>query len=154
MTRQSGSQVACRTVGDPVAQYLDDARALQHTDELPPGAAARALPQFCRLAIEAACTEVVRRRRIGRGEPHSDTDEVLNDARTLMQKLALALFDDSGRGGEVLARLNRSDSRWADAVQWANRGAHGAAGVSPDLSSIVGSSERLTGWLVKLDGSP
>ena len=154
VTRQSGSQVACRTVGDPVAQYLADARALQHTDDLPAEAAARALPQFCRLAIEAACTEVVRRRRIGRGEPHSDTDEALNDARTLTQKLALALFDDVGRGGEVLARLNRSDSRWADAVQWANRGAHGAAGATPDFSTMVGSTGRLAGWLVNLDGSP
>lgn len=153
VTRQSGSQVACRTIGDPVAQYLADARALQHTDDLPTAAAARALPQFCRLAIEAACTEVVRRRCIGRGEPHSDTDEVLTAARTLMQKLALALFDDVGRGGEVLARLNRSDSRWADAVQWANRGAHGAGGVTPDLASMVGSTERLTGWLVMLDGN-
>ena len=154
VTRQAGSQVACRTIDDPVAQYLADARALQHTDDLPTAAAVRALPQFCRLAIEAACTEVVRRRRIGRGEPHSDTDEVLNDARTLTQKLALALFDDVGRGGEVLARLNRSDSRWADAVQWANRGAHGAAGVTPDVASMVGSTERLTGWLVMLDGNP
>ena len=154
VTRQSGSQVACRTIGDPVAQYLADARALQHTEDLPAEAAARALPQFCRLAIEAACTEVVRRRRIGRGESHSDTDEALNDARTLTQKLALALFDDGGRGGEVLARLNRSDSRWADAVQWANRGAHGATGATPDLSSMVGSTGRLAGWLVKLDGSP
>ncbi len=154
VTRQSGSQVACRTIGDPVAQYLADARALQHTDDLPTEAAARALPQFCRLAIEAACTEVVRRRRIGRGEPHSDTDEVLNDARTLTQKLALALFDDVERGGEVLARLNRSDSRWADAVRWANRGVHGAAGGTPDLASMVGSTERLAGWLVMLDGNP
>ncbi len=153
VTRQSGSQVACRTVGDPVAQYLADARALRKTDELPPEAAARALPSFCRLAIEAACTEVVRRRRIGRGEPHSDTDEVLNDARTLMQKLALALFDDSGRGGEVLARLNRSDPRWADAVQWTNRGAHRAV-VSQDLSSMVGSTESLTRRLGKLSSNP
>ena len=63
--RQSGSEVACRTTGDQVTQYLNDARALQRIDDLPPGAAARALPLFCRLAMEAARTEVVRR-RIGR----------------------------------------------------------------------------------------
>ena len=147
VTRQSGSEVACRTVRDPVTQYLSDARALQHTDNLPPGAAARAVPLFCRLAMEAACTEVVRRRRIGRGEPHADTDEVLNDARTLKQKLALALFDDVGRAGEVLALINRSDSACADAVTWANRGTHGADDGTLGLRSMVGSTERLTRWL-------
>ena len=153
VTRQSGSQVACRTVADPVAQYLDDARALQHTDDLPPEAAARALPSFCRLAIEAACTEVLRRRRIGRGEPHSDTDEVLNDARTLMQKLALALFDDVGRASEVLSRLNQSDHTWADAVQWSNRGAHRAVD-SRDLSSMVVATASLTRWLGRPGNNP
>ena len=149
VTRQSGSEVACRTIDDPVTQYLTDARALQRTDDLPPGAAARAVPLFCRLAMEAACTEVVRRRRIGRGEPHADTDEALNDARTLMHKLALALFDDSGRTGEVLGQINRADHAWADAVTWANRGTHGADDVFLDVPSVVGSTERLTRWLGK-----
>ena len=62
---------------------------------------------------------------IGRDEPHAATDDVLNAAHTLMAKLALALFDDAGRTGEVLARINRSDRGWADAVRWANRGAQG-----------------------------
>ena len=98
VVRRLGSAVECRSVRGPVTQYLSDARALLHTHHLPPGAAARATPLFCRLAMEAARTEVFRRRRIGRGEPHADTDEALNDARTLMSKLALALFDDAGRG--------------------------------------------------------
>ena len=149
VTRQSGSEVACRTIDDPVTQYLTDARALQRTDDLPPGAAARAVPLFCRLAMEAACTEVVRRRRIGRGEPHADTDEELNDARTLMHRLALALFDDSGRTGEVLGQLNRADRAWADAVTSANRGTHGADDAFLDVPSVVGSTERLTRWLGK-----
>ena len=149
VTRQSGSEVACRTIDDPVSQFLSDARALQRTDDLPPGAAVRAVPLFCRLAMEAACTAVVRRRRIGRGEPHADTDEALNDARTLMHKLALALFDDSGRTGEVLRQISRADRAWADAVTWANRGTHGAVDVFLDVPSVVGSTERLTRWLGK-----
>ena len=147
VTRQAGSAVACRTIDDPVSQFLSDARALQRTDDLPPGAAARAVPLFCRLAMEAACTEVVRRRRIGRGEPHADTDDVLNDARTLMHKLALALFDDSARTGEVLARINHADRAWADAVTWANRGTHGADDAFLDVPSVVGSTASLTRWL-------
>ena len=50
----------------------EDARAMALTDDIPARAAARAVPLFCRLSIEAACTEAVRRRRrIGRGESHS-----------------------------------------------------------------------------------
>ena len=119
------------------------------SDDLPAGAAARAVPLFCRLAMEAACADAFRRRRIGRGEPHADTDEVLNDARTLMQKLALVLFDDAGRAGEVLARINHSDRGWADAVRWANRGAHGTGDAATDLSPMVSATERLARWLSK-----
>ena len=147
VVRRLGSDVVCRPIRDPVTQYLRDAHALLRTDDLPPGAAARAVPLFCRLAMEAACTDAFRRRRIGRGEPHADTDEVLNAAHTLMAKLALALFDDAGRTGEVLARINRSDRGWADAVRWANRGAHGPGDAPTDLPPMVGATERLAHWL-------
>ncbi len=60
------------------------------TDDIPARAAARAVPLFCRLSIEAACTEAVRRRRIGRGESYSGLEETLFGARTLLQKLAPA----------------------------------------------------------------
>ena len=50
-----GSPMACRTIGDSVTQSLSDARVLLRTDDLPAGAAARAVPLFCRLAMEAAC---------------------------------------------------------------------------------------------------
>ena len=147
VVRRLGSEVVCRTIGDPVTQYLSDARALLRTDDLPAGAAARAVPLFCRLAMEAACADAFRRRRIGRGEPHAGTDEMLNDARTLMPKLALVLFDDATRTGEVLARINGADRGWADAVRWANRGAHGAGAAAADLPPMVSATERLARWL-------
>ena len=40
VVRRLGSQVACRTIGDPVTQSLSGARALLRTDDLPAGAAA------------------------------------------------------------------------------------------------------------------
>ena len=124
VTRRTGSVVECRPTGDPVSQYLDDAHALLKTADLPPPATARAVSLFCRLAIEAACTETVRRRRIGRGEPHADVEAALADSRTLLQKLGLAIFDDPGRAGEVMARINERSRADADAVAWANRGPH------------------------------
>ncbi len=57
VVRRLGSEVACRSIRDPVTQYPSDARALLRTDDLPPSAAARAVPLFCRLAMESACTE-------------------------------------------------------------------------------------------------
>lgn len=74
--------------------------------------------------------------------------------RTLRQKLALALFDDAARTGEVLARINRSDRGWADAVRWANSGAHGAADAAANLPPMVGATERLASWLSKRSQSP
>ena len=72
-----------------------------------------------------ACTEVVRRRRIGGGEAHAAVEEALTNARTLLQKLALVLFDDAGRAGEVMNRINTQWGREAgDAVAWSNRGSH------------------------------
>ena len=76
-------------------------------------------------------------------------DEFAYRARTLMQKLALALFDDAGRAGEVLARINRTDRGWADAVRWSNRKAHGAGDVATDLPPMVSATERLARWLSK-----
>ena len=66
-----------------------------------------------------------------------------------MHKLALALFDDVGRTGEVLAQINRSDPAWTDAVTWANRGTHGADDSIVDVAMMVRSTERLTRWLGK-----
>ncbi len=81
--------------------------------------------------------------------PGVDVHALLNAARTLMAKLALALFDDAGRTGEVLGRINRSDHGWADTVRWANSGAHGAADAAGDLPRMVRATERLSRWLSK-----
>ena len=41
----------------------------------------RVVPGFCRAAIEAACIEVIRRRRTGQGERHADVEVLLDGAR-------------------------------------------------------------------------
>ena len=143
VTRGPESAVSTRVVRDPVEQYLDDARALARTAELPPEVAERVIPGFCRHALEAAATEVVRRRRIGRGEAHAAVAETLEGASTLLAKLALALFDEGDRAGDVMTSVNnRWGTRAADAVGMANRGSHG--GVSQELwAGLVGDVERV-----------
>ena len=131
VSRRANSVVECRPIRDPVGQYLDDARALALTDDIPPDAAAVAVATFCRMAIEAACSEVVRRRRIGGGEPHADCEEALVRARTLIQKLALALFNDVQRGSDVMPHIDqRLGKRQADLVREVNRGSHQGVSVA------------------------
>ena len=141
VTRRERSVVELTKVADPVQRYLDDARALANTTELPTPVAGRVVPGLCRGAVEAACQEAVRRRRLQRGDAHADVEDALQTATTTMQLAALALFDDAGRGGEVLGRLN-SFGRWAaDTFNACRRGAHDS--YSGDLKSLVSDTERL-----------
>ncbi|MCY3593039.1 MAG: AAA family ATPase [Acidobacteria bacterium] len=150
VSRRANSVVECRPIRDPVRQYLDDARALALTDEIPPDAASLAGSTFCRMAIEAACSEVVRRRRIGRGEPHADCEEALVGARTLIQKLALALFDDVERGSDVMPHIDqRLGKREADLVRRVNRGSHQAVPLAR-LQQMVSDADRLSGQVRRL----
>lgn len=141
VTRGSRSAVAVRAASTPSQRHLDDARALSLDSNMPQEIVVRVVSGLCRLAVEATCADVVRRRRIGQGNPHTQVEEVLSDARTLMQQLALALFDDPDRGGEVYTRLNRW-GRWAgDTARACNEGAHGA--YQGDISPLIDHAEQL-----------
>jgi hypothetical protein len=136
VTRRPGSLVDVRTALDPVERYLDDARALVRSDEVPAEVAERVVPGFCRHAIEAACVEVVRRRRLQRGDRHADVEAVLARASTLYRHLALALFDDDAKGSQVLAKVNaRWGKRSGDVVLACNKGVHEVLGI--DLGDLV-----------------
>jgi hypothetical protein len=104
--RREGSAVELRTAKDPVSRYIEDAMALALTDGLPVEAARCVVPGLCREALEAACMESVRRRRLGKGESHADVEALLLKAHKLTNLAALALFDDPARGGDVLPRIN------------------------------------------------
>jgi hypothetical protein len=146
VTRRPGSVVEVVEALDPVSRSLKDARAVAMTERLPLEVARRVVPGLCRQAIEAACLDVVRHKRLGRGDPHAAVEEALESATTTKQRLALALFDDAGRGGDVLRHLNLAWGRWAgDCVNAVNRGAHGQ--YEGDLPHLIRETERLTGEL-------
>jgi recombinational DNA repair ATPase RecF len=107
VTRRDQSVVELRRALDPVGRYLEDALAVAGTADLPPPAAARVVPGLCQLGLEAASMELVRRRRLGRGEPHSEVERALAAAGGLMPLLALALFDDEARAGDVSPHVGR-----------------------------------------------
>ena len=147
VTRRPGSVVEVRKKRDPVIQYFLDARSVALDSDLPPEVARRVIPGMCRDGLEAACVEAVRRRRLAKGEPHSEVDDLLERTRTLKQKASLALFDDPGWGGGDISRriTGRWQRRFADAFWDADRGAHKPFGgpLKGLINDCQGLAERL-----------
>lgn len=141
VVRRERSMIETRKLHDPVARYLDDARALASTAELPAGVAARVVPGFCRSAVEAACQETVRRRWLSAGRSHAEIEAELGVSRTLTQTVALALFDDDSRGGEVRTRLNTYGCWAGDAFAGCRTGGHDA--YRGDSVGLVNHTKRL-----------
>jgi hypothetical protein len=119
--------------------------ALAYTDGLPAPVARRVIPGFCRHALEAACMEAVRRRRLARGERHADVEQLLESAGKLTTKAALALFDDPTRTADVLGRLNKEARTSADTFRWCNEGTH--EDQPGPLVDRIRSTEKLAHWL-------
>jgi energy-coupling factor transporter ATP-binding protein EcfA2 len=144
VTRRDGSVVELRRALDPVGRYLEDALAVAGTAEMPSSAAARVVPGLCRLALEAACMEIVRRRRLGHGARHVDVERALGEAGTTMRLAALALFDDADRHGAVLSRLeSEAGAPLADAF----RQCAGESDTTDDAVELVRRSAKLAAWL-------
>jgi hypothetical protein len=150
VTRREGSIVEVRRSLDPVGRYLEDALAVAATAGLPSSAAALAssaahvVPGLCRLALEAVCMEVVRRRRLTRGEAHAEVERTLSEAGHLTRLAALALYDDVERGGDVLARLEgEAGAPLADTFR---RCADSAEIPPAQAVDLVRLASKLTAW--------
>jgi hypothetical protein len=145
VTRRENSVVDVRRALDPVGRYLEDALAVAGTAELPTSAAARVVPGLCRLAVEAACMEAVRRRRLTRGEPYGDVERLLGEADGLAPLASLALFDVPSRGKDVARRLEQEGGReLADTYRRVEGQGEIAASETLDLARL---SSKLVAWL-------
>src|SRR4029079_17371482 len=114
---------------------------------LPAPAARRVIPGLVRFAVEAACMEAVRRRRLAKGENYAAVEELLEQASHRLTSLAaLTLFDDVERGGDVLGALKKAEPSFPDTFQTLNRGAHGSAGPVPTID-LARSAENLALWM-------
>jgi recombinational DNA repair ATPase RecF len=146
VTRREASVVELRRALDPVGRYLEDAFAVASTPDLPAAAAARVVPGLCRLALEAACMEVVRRRRLGRGEAHADVEQLLGRADGLSRLAALAAFDDEGRGDDLARDLQREcGAAAAEAFRQCDEGAQELA--DGGAVELVRQAGKLAAWL-------
>lgn len=154
VTRRRGSQVSVNYTSDPVDTALNDARALSLTRDLDDAARTKVVPGYCRQALEAAATATIRRRRIGRGEPHHAVDKLLAEESSLRERLALAVTDE---------RIDRKASDWLDtlvdslgqSVRWviaaANAGAHGDYnGGAESLPKLIDETSALANHIRKL----
>ena len=143
VTRRERSVVSVRKLGDPVSRYLDDARAIAKTDALPETARAVAVAGLCRGAMEAACVEVVRSRDLSAGMAHSVVERTLNDAsHSLQDMVALALFGNASRAGEVPGRLRVLAGQGCVNAFWAaKKGVHDPQ--HGDLRLLIDDTGRL-----------
>jgi hypothetical protein len=141
VTRRARSVVQVRQISDPVKSLLNDARAVALTDDLPADVGRRVVPGFCRTAIEAACMEKVRRRRLGRGATHEEVEDLLTTNARTHPLMALALFDDVKRTEDVLPRLKKLGAWAVEVFNWCKAGAHTSQG--GDLKELIDTAERL-----------
>ena len=135
VTRREGSIVEVVESNGPVSRHLADADAVAADESLPVVVAQQVVPGLCRAAIEAACVEVIRRRRLSRGESHAQVEELLDANPKTGSKVALALFDTAARAGEVPKTLAQWGESPANAFKVARDGAH--AGFRGDLGELI-----------------
>jgi ABC-type Mn2+/Zn2+ transport system ATPase subunit len=142
LTRRPQSVVELRTSLDPVRANIEDALALVHTTELPKDVLRRLVPGFCRAALEASFTHVIRRRGLAAGKSHSDIEDDLKSAGKTTTLAALAFYGDKDRGGDVMGRLNQFGTWAGDTFRACKDGAHEAT--STDLSLLIKDTEKLS----------
>jgi recombinational DNA repair ATPase RecF len=135
VTRREGSIVEVLESNGPVSRHLADADAVAADASLPVVVAQQVVPGLCRAAIEAACVDVIRRRRLSRGESHARVEELLDANPKTGSKVALAIFDNAGRAGEVPKKLAEWGDGPANAFKVARDGAH--AGFRGDLDELI-----------------
>ncbi len=142
VSRREGSIVQLRPALTPIERHIADARAILNTDDMPDGIARQVVPGFCRLALEAACIESVRRRRLSRGDANAEVEGTLASLTRLGQFAAMALLDDPAKAGEIAGRIERDyGAGKARAFRAANRGAH--EGYDGNLEDLVRDSAVL-----------
>ena len=143
VTRRQNSQVQCLPDQEPVQRHLGDARAVWLTEPLDEETRRRVIPGFCRQALEAACVEAVWRIRTVAGRDYAETEQDVNDAQTLNDKLKLVLLDDvKGNHQDMRNALDqRFGARARDVVDACNRGAHGQW--TGRMDALLDGAERL-----------
>jgi recombinational DNA repair ATPase RecF len=143
VTRRPGSIVELQPGGDPCEMLLQHAFAVVRDPNVPTVVSAQVVPGLCRTAIEQACIDTARKRRLRRGDSHEAVEAVIDEADKTMSRLALGLIDDPSAGGEVYGWLNTHIGSWAGStIRTLQTGTHqGGQGV--DMGDLLRDTRKV-----------
>lgn len=141
VTRGLGSAVVVSQLIGPWEQRLKDASDVTQTPDLPDHISGRVVPGFCRQALEAACTDALRRHWLTRGDAHDEVEKRLV-RRGLRELLAMLFFGDPHKHEGLSARLRKLKVKNAvEIVTDCQNGAH--EGFTGDLKVMVDRTRAL-----------
>ncbi|MDE0657431.1 MAG: AAA family ATPase [Acidimicrobiaceae bacterium] len=151
VTRRPKSLVELKTSLDPLQAAIEDARAVELSGGLPEEVSRRVVPNLCRQAIEVACLESGRRRLLRIGMGLDECEARWTDAPKLLPRVAIALYGDAERAGDVYGTLNNKFGPWAaDTARACNEMAHSGAPKGADLKELINRAESLAKELAAL----
>ncbi|MGF0317149.1 AAA family ATPase [Nocardia fluminea] len=144
--RRERSIVEVRVTGDPVRRYLDDARSLLRTPQLPPAIADELVATCCRSAIEAAGLAKARQELLAAGLEHGEVERRVRNAHTTRAMITLALMGVGARVDDLNKHLSAVGGRWLVGVlRDATAGAH--VPIDRPMRELISDTERFITWL-------
>lgn len=144
--RRDRSVVEVRVTGDPVRRYLDDARSLLRTPQLPPAIADELVATCCRSAIEAAGLAKARRQLLALGLDHAEVERRVRNAHTTRAMITLAIMGTGARVDDLNKHLSTVGGRWLVGVlRDATAGAH--VPINRPMRELISDTERFITWL-------
>ena len=144
VTRRPKSRVELKKSLDPIQAAIEDARAVELSDGLPDEVRRRVVPGLCRQAIETACLESGRGRLLAGGMSLDECEATWATADRLLPRVAIALYGNPDRAGDVYGTLNNKFGSWAaDTVRHCNTMTHAGASKGTDLKDLISRSESL-----------
>ncbi|MFD4428817.1 AAA family ATPase [Nocardia sp. NPDC058497] len=144
--RRERSIVEVRVTGDPVRRYLDDARSLLRTPQLPPAIADELVATCCRSAIEAAGLAKARHELLAVGLDHAEVERRVRNAHTTRAMITLAIMGPGARVDDLNKHLSAVGGRWLVGVlRDATAGAH--VPIDRPMRELISDTERFIAWL-------
>ncbi|MEV6278296.1 AAA family ATPase [Nocardia sp. NPDC051832] len=145
--RRERSVVEVRVSSDPVRRYLDDARSLVRTPQLPPAIADELVATCCRSAVEAASQARARRNLLDEGMHHREVERHLESAHTTRAMVALAVMGVTYNVDDLNAHL-ATEAKWlVPALRDVTAAAH--VPIDRTMRELIASTERLIAWLTR-----
>ncbi|MFD3746138.1 AAA family ATPase [Nocardia sp. NPDC058633] len=144
--RRERSIVEVRVTGDPVRRYLDDARSLLRTPQLPAAIADELVATCCRSAIEAAGLAKARQVLLAAGLEHGEVERRVRNAHTTRAMITLAIMGVGARVDDLNKHLSAVGGRWLVGVlRDATAGAH--VPIDRPMRELISDTERFITWL-------